>query len=420
VSETVRMPLGNGAILEFHDLSWTPTGRLFCQVIGYAPDGSIISNSKAEMSSSQSRYKVAQELAGHNGAKPDVWNDALLASWHTLDQEHRSAAEQFQITHLADRDEPGPLEFVWDPLMPVGFPSNVYGDGGASKSTTMMGLAVAITQGQPFLGMPTIQGPVFYLDWELNEEAFLRRLYAIGRGMGLTRPPADLHYSRLTEPLSHHLPDIINECQRGDPVLVLVDSLGPAAAADPNDAKAFIKITQDLRKLERSCAVIDHQSKGSGQSYHTKRAIGTGYKDFLVRGGIQLELAENVPGRSSIVLRHSKHNFTHGHEPIAFHIRYRIGVIDFELSDITGVEFVDAESLPLPLRIEKVLMETVQPVESGDLMVAVGASSVQVLKNALGKLRKRGVKVMSAQANGKTYYSLADSNQGSNQAVTKP
>jgi RecA-family ATPase len=140
-----------------------------------------------------------------------------------------------------------------------------------------MGLAVAITQGIPFLGRPTMRGPVIFLDWELDKPTFLRRLYAICRGLGLSKPPVDLHYARLTEPLEYHLADIIEACHRIDPVLVALDSLGAAAAKDPNDAEAFIKIVQDLRKLERASLGVDHQSKGTGQSYRTKRAIGTGY-----------------------------------------------------------------------------------------------------------------------------------------------
>jgi biotin operon repressor len=322
-------------------------------------------------------------------------------------------AEKFTLESLETEQEPGPLKFVWGPLIPDGSPSNIYGDGGASKSTTMTGLAVAITQGRPFLGLPTTQGPVVYLDWEMDKPMFLRRLYAICRGMGLPYPPKDLHYSRLTEPLSYHLGDIIDACHRIDPVLVVLDSLGPAAAADPNDAEAFIKVTQDLRRLERASATVDHQSKGAGQSYRTKRAIGTGYKDFLVRGGVQLELAQNVPGRSSVVLRHSKHNFGPEHEPIAYHIRYGIGVISFELGEITEGSFVEADLLPLPLRIQHTLEETAQPVEATVLMESTGASSKAVLQNAISKLRSRGTKILSRTSNGATYYALTNAHQDS-------
>ena len=224
--------------------------------------------------------------------------------------------------------------------------------------------------------------------------------------MGLSHPPRDLYYSRLTEPLSYHLSDIIDACHRIDPVLVVLDSLGPAAAADPNDAEAFIKVTQDLRKLGRASAVVDHQSKGSGQNYRSKRAIGTGYKDFLVRGGIQLELAENIPGRSSVVLRHSKHNFTAEHEPIAFHIKYSMGIISFELGEVTEGSFAEADLLPLPLRVLRVLQESVHAIGDEALREASGAGSKQSLKNTVAKLRRQGHHVKTIQGANKSvsYY----------------
>ena len=55
MSETIQMQLDNGAVLNFVDLDWTLTGRLFCQVFATAPDDSILGNSKVEMSASASR-----------------------------------------------------------------------------------------------------------------------------------------------------------------------------------------------------------------------------------------------------------------------------------------------------------------------------------------------------------------------------
>jgi len=327
---TFRHPMDTGAEIYFDDLNWVSGGRLFCHVVAYAPDGNVLANTMCEMSSTQSRYSVAQELARRNGAQPEPWADELLAAWHTLDQQHRESAEPFSLKSLADQDEPGPLSYVWGDLIPTGFPSNCYGDGGASKSTTVTGLAVSITQGKPFLGLQTVQGPVLYLDWELNEEAFLRRLYPICRGMGIPTPPDGLMYSRLTEPLAHHLPDIIQACNQVQPVLVIIDSLGPAAAADPNDTKAMIGIVQATRKLRTACLMVDHQSKTPGQSYSSKSAYGSGYKGYLVRGGMQLELASSEAARASVVLRHTKHSFTYKHGPIAYHISYDDDAIRFQ------------------------------------------------------------------------------------------
>lgn len=58
--------------------------------------------------------------------------------------------------------------------------------------------------------------------------------------MGLGYPPVDLHYSQLTETLGHHLSEIIDKVERTNPMLVILNSVGPAAAAGPNDAEAVI------------------------------------------------------------------------------------------------------------------------------------------------------------------------------------
>jgi len=303
-------------------------------------------------------------------------------------RQHWESTEPFSLKSLTDRDEPGPLSYVWGDLIPTGFPSNWYGDGGASKSTTAMGLAVSITQGKPFLGLPTGQGPVLYLDWELNEEAFLRRLYPICRGMGLLGPPADLLYSSLIEPLSHHLHDVIQACNQVQPVLVIIDSLGPASAADPNDTKAMIGIIQASRQLRTACLMVDHQSKTPTQSYSSKSAYGSAYKAYLVRGGMQLELTSSVSGRASVILRHTKNSFTFKHGPIAYHISYDDDAIRFQLGAVTDVEFSDVEALSAHLKVLDYLEGTGGGTKN-QIVEGCGLKG-HTIDNALSKLRGLG------------------------------
>jgi len=379
--------LDNGVEMSFVDLTWTPTGRLFCQVVTTAPDGSILGNTKVEMSASISRYKVAQELASHNGANPSIWADALLEAWHTLDTEHRQDREVLALESLADYDEPAPLKFTWGSLIPSGFLSNAYGDGGSSKSVTFLALALHITQGLPFLGLPTRKGPAIYLDYELNRDEQLRRAYRICRGMGLDRIPEDFHYQSLTEPIDTHLPDLIDLCETMQPAILTLDSVGAAAQADPSDAQKMIQLMQSLRKLDTTPLCIDHQSKTSAQSYASKRAIGSGYKDFLARGGIQLELASSEPGRASIILRHTKFNFTYRRDPLAFHIIYGPDVTSFEVADLNDPEFADVETLSADRRVEDFLNQT-QGATKKEIMEACGLTD-RTADNAIGKVRKR-------------------------------
>lgn len=404
MSETIQLELDNGAVLNFVDLDWTPTGRLFCQVFTTAPDGSILGNSKVEMSASASRYKIAQELATHNGSHPDVWSDALLSAWHTLEQKHRQGREVFDLESLAGYAEPAPLEFTWGGLIPTGFISNPYGDGGSSKSITFLALALHITQGRDFLGLPTKQGPVVYLDYELNRDEQLRRAYRICRGMGLGSIPSGFHYQSLTEPVTTHLPDLIDICLRIQPALLILDSVGAAAQADPNDAEKMIQLMNNLRKLDTTPLCVDHQTKSTGQSYASKRAIGSGYKDFLARGGLQLELASSEPGRASIILRHTKFNFTYRREPLAFHILYGDNNTIFEIANLDDPEFADVETLPMDRRIEKFLNETAGATKE-DIMKARGIDNQRTFDNAMSKAKKRRhIETSRLPGNGARWY----------------
>ena len=76
--------MDTGAKVYFDDLNWVSGGRLFCHVVAYTPDGNVMANATCEMSSTQSRYSVAQELARGNGAQPEPWADELLAALSKL------------------------------------------------------------------------------------------------------------------------------------------------------------------------------------------------------------------------------------------------------------------------------------------------------------------------------------------------
>jgi len=223
--------------------------------------------------------------------------------------------------------------------------------------------------------------------------------------MGLTSIPQDFHYQSLTEPVTVHLLELIDACQRMQPELLVLDSVGAAAQADPNDAEKMIQLMNNLRKLDTTPLCIDHQTKSTGQSYASKRAIGSGYKDFLARGGIQLELASSEPGRASIILRHTKFNFTYRREPLAFHILYDDNITAFEVANLDDPEFADVETLSVPDRVYRFLNETTIAVSLEEIMAECNITSKQVAQNAIQKLKTKKVPVATSKdQNNKTLY----------------
>jgi hypothetical protein len=388
MNEPVRLTLDNGAVLEFYDLNWTASGKLFCLVIGRAPDGGLIGESKVEMSDSASRNRVSQELASRNGNNPSMWNDALLSAFHTLDEQRRAAAEKFEPTDLSQFPDPPPPQEIWGGHITEGLISTVYGDSGQGKSTIVDGLATCIATGRSFLGYQVIQGPVVILDWEFNQDITLHRLYQIARGFGLDAPPP-IYYQAMSDPLATHLADIIEWCHRINPVLLVVDSFGTACGNDPMNHGNAIQLMNSLRKLPTSPLVVDHQSNPTqGQSYGNKREFGTSYKRHLTRSSMQVEMANNEPGKASIVLRQQKDNFGPKADPLPFHILYQGDRIAFEIADINDPEFQDVDTLPGDRRIEKYLNETAGATKR-ELMDACNIENESTFDKMMTKLRKR-------------------------------
>ena len=391
-----RWELEGGTAIEVLDPAWSTTGRLYGNVRVIADDGeSTLGGGQIELSDVRSRTQLANELATRNGSNPQTWLDYLLNIYTLMDDKRRSELEHFGPVNLAEFDEPDPLRWIVDRIVPENMPSQTYGDGAQGKTTLLDYMALCVQMGQPFLGFNTIPGPVVILDWELDLETTLRRCYAIARGMGFNLPPP-VNYQSLYAPLATHMADLITWCQNINPVLVIVDSMGPAAGADPNDHSKAIELMSSLRRIKCAAMIADHQSKPSaGQSYVEKRAFGSVYKVFLTRSHLQLEMVANVPGKASSILRHGKNNFGPKIDPLAFHTIYDQGQIRFEVADISELEFQGPDGLPTNMRIERFLQEN-GPSEKEEIMEECEIAKPQTFDNAISTLRKQN-KMLSAK-----------------------
>jgi hypothetical protein len=111
------------------------------------------------MSDARSRYAVAQELAGHNGAQPDFWRDALLEAFSALDDDRRGGRESRSFTFYtaADITTNAPVEPQWavKPWLPLGGITELDGKVKSSGKTTFtLAMCRQILDGAPFLGIP--------------------------------------------------------------------------------------------------------------------------------------------------------------------------------------------------------------------------------------------------------------------------
>jgi hypothetical protein len=150
-----------------------------------------------------------------------------------------------------------------------------------------------------------------------------------------------------------------------------------------------IALMNALRQLPTSPLVVDHQSNPvQGQGYANKREFGTSYKRHLTRSSLQVKMANQEPGKASIILRQQKDNFGPKSDPIPFHILYQADAIRFEVADINDVEFAEVDTLPVVQRMERFLNETLGATQK-TIMAECNIPNDNTFANNMTKLKKR-------------------------------
>jgi hypothetical protein len=185
-----------------------------------------------------------------------------------------------------------------------------YGDSGIYKSWLGLALLLSKAVGRDFLGRVVGAAcPVLWLDVEMDAEEFLRRAYAVARGMGLPGIPEGVYYYKLPaaitdlrvlERVRQHLAEL------GAGFYVL-DSLTVALLG--GDAKEAFEVVPALKGMERwgiPGLVIDHiRNPQPGVPQSGLNPYGSVFKKHAARSMLQMVRA---PG-GGVVLTHKKSSF---------------------------------------------------------------------------------------------------------------
>ncbi|HXI13705.1 MAG TPA: AAA family ATPase [Thermoanaerobaculia bacterium] len=160
-------------------------------------------------------------------------------------------------------------EWILGQWIPAGAISTMFGPGGSFKSWWALTLALAIAQGRSFMGQSTKQGKVLWLDWELDQDEFTRRVRSLHFGLGFDEselPKNQLAYlqpskSVRDETLQAQIRALVKSY---GPLIVFIDSYtaastGASANSNGNDDVAFVMAI--IRSLAPTVFVIDHTGK---------------------------------------------------------------------------------------------------------------------------------------------------------------
>ncbi len=87
-----------------------------------------------------------------------------------------------ELLRFADIKPPGPRHYLLQNLVPTAHFTILYGDGGVAKSTIALALALAVAGDRKTLMYRDIEdGPVLYLDFELDADEQARRVWQLCR-----------------------------------------------------------------------------------------------------------------------------------------------------------------------------------------------------------------------------------------------
>lgn len=255
----------------------------------------------------------------------------------TTSQPYRGCeAVKFAPVVLGEVGEPGTRVDVVEGLLPEGYPTLIYGEGGLAKSLMALLVSTCVAANKQVLGRNVRATGVLYLDWELDQDEMARRAYRIARGLGLERPPSNLWYERVENSFLKVLDRIKAYVEQQHIGLVVIDSIGLACADDPELARVVIPLFAKLRNLHTTTLVIDHQSKlQQGQDYNRKMPFGSVYKYNLGRSVIQVERVSGEPGLLDLRLHQVKFNFGRRSDDIGLRLTFDAQAVRVTLLDST-------------------------------------------------------------------------------------
>ena len=237
-------------------------------------------------------------------------------------------------------------------------------------------------------------GPVLYLDFELDAEEQVRRVHQLCRGVGLAKPPdALLYMSALGHTAREAFTAALETCEEHGVKLLVLDSLGPALQGDAEASRDvisfFSQAMEPFRVKGVGVLIIDHQSKlQAGQNYQSKSAFGSVYKNNLARSVIQVEATERGEGTLTLRLRHKKHNFGPLAEPFGATLTFAEDEVALEPIELEASELAEEATLNAADRVKLVLEQG--PAYPWEIAEFTGLA-VKTVKNTLTGLRKQGL-----------------------------
>lgn len=224
-----------------------------------------------------------------------------------------------------DLPDPENLADVWDDLPPLsppliegvlrqGHKMMLAGASKSGKSFALLELAIAIAEGEKWLGFQCARGRVLYVNLEVDQASIWHRLKDVYRALGIA--PNNLKNLDVWNlrgsacPLDKLAPKLIRRAKKRGYIAIILDPIYKVSTGDENSADQVSHFCNQLDMIatQLSCAMIycHHHSKGAqGGKASMDRASGSGV--FARDADALLDMVRlPVPDEARITMRNRR------------------------------------------------------------------------------------------------------------------
>lgn len=194
--------------------------------------------------------------------------------------------------------------YLCEPILPSGGRAMLHGQPGLGKTQLALTLAIAVAQGEDFLGFPCHQGPAAFFQLDTPEELFQDRLRrAFGwkdDGSSHPLPPIQVVTASYGEQVGEWLrrmPEAVEEVRELEPALIVVDSLTQTHEMDENTMEAAKYVYTSFQRLFPRSAIlyIHHDRKSDGAELVGDQAY-SGHNAWMRPMDVGLHLVKSKEG----------------------------------------------------------------------------------------------------------------------------
>lgn len=218
-----------------------------------------------------------------------------------------------------------------EPILAMGKPTILYGEGGSGKSTLAAAIAVSIETGVAVIpGWAPRRGSVLYLDWETESDDIDEMVKGIAAGANIPHA-VEFRYRKCHGTLADQVEEVAALVTRDQVGLLIVDSVGMAAGTGgegTDAAESALRLFGALRAIGTTSLLLDHVSKAERGGDRPASPYGSVYKTNLARSTFEIRRIE-AGDHSILALYNTKTNVSRKLPPIGLEVIQEGGRIEY-------------------------------------------------------------------------------------------